>query len=258
MMVAGNNGGVSRLRLWAAQSEEFDMHLFNEGDYLRAMERNAMAQTLTKVLYPGDNHPEGKSLRLAQQYFLVSASIQDIIKRHLRIHRTLNNLPEAMAIHINDTHPALAIPELMRILMDECGYGWESAFDIVSRTIAYTNHTVMSEALECWGEDLFKTKLPRIYQITLEINRRFCEEMTVRTGYDHNKVAHMAIVNQGFVKMANLAVASCHKVNGVSELHSNILKETVFRDFYTMNPEKFTNVTNGIAYRRWLCQSTPV
>jgi len=257
MMVAGKNGGVSRLRLWAAQSEEFDMTLFNEGDYMRAMERNAMAQTLTKVLYPGDNHPEGKSLRLSQQYFLVSASIQDIIKRHLRMHRTLNNLPEAIAVHINDTHPALAIPELMRILMDECGYSWESAWNLVSKTIAYTNHTVMSEALECWGEELFRTKLPRIYQITLEINRRFCEEMMVRTGYDHNKVNRMAIVNQGFVKMANLAVATCHKVNGVSELHSNILKDDVFHDFYTMMPEKFTNVTNGIAYRRWLCQANP-
>ncbi|MBQ6569595.1 MAG: glycogen/starch/alpha-glucan phosphorylase [Clostridia bacterium] len=257
MMISGKGGGVSCLRLWAAVSEEFDMNLFNEGDYLRAIERKAMAQSLTQVLYPGDNHPEGKSLRLSQQYFLVSASIQDIIKRHLRTHRTLNNLPEAMAIHINDTHPALAIPELMRVLIDECGYGWESAWNIVSKTIAYTNHTVMSEALECWGEELFKTKLPRIYQITMEINRRFCDEMTVRTGYDRDKVEHMAIVNQGFVKMANLAVASCHKVNGVSQLHSDIIKDDLFNNFYTMMPEKFTNVTNGIAYRRWLCQSNP-
>lgn len=258
MMVFGDGGkGVSVLRLWASDSKEFDMNLFNEGDYLRAMEQKSTAEALTKVLYPGDNHMEGKSLRLSQQYFLVSASIQDIIKRHLRWNSTLDNLPEALAIHINDTHPALSIPELMRVLLDECGYSWEKAWDLVSRTIAYTNHTVMSEALECWGEELFRTKLPRIYQITLEINRRFCEEMNVRTGYDTAKVQRMSIFNHGFVKMANLCVASCHKVNGVSGLHSEILKKDVFKDFYSIMPEKFTNVTNGITHRRWLLQSNP-
>lgn len=258
MMVSGNDGkGISVLRLWAAQSSSFDMHSFNEGNYLRAVEENAMAESLTKVLYPGDNHPEGKSLRLSQQYFLVSASIQDIIKRHLRWNPSIDNLPEAMAIHINDTHPALAIPELMRILMDECGYSWDKAWDITRRTLAYTNHTVMAEALECWGEELFRTRLPRIYQIVCEINRRFCDEMTVRTNYDYDKVNRMSIVNNGFVKMANLCVASCHSVNGVSELHSEIIKDDVFHDFYTMMPEKFKNVTNGIAHRRWLCQSNP-
>lgn len=258
MMVSGNDGkGISVLRLWAAQSSSFDMHSFNEGNYLRAVEENAMAETLTKVLYPGDNHPEGKSLRLSQQYFLVSASVQDIIKRHLRWNPSLDNLPDAMAIHINDTHPALAIPELMRILMDECGYSWDEAWELTKNTLAYTNHTVMAEALECWGEELFRTRLPRIYQIVCEINRRFCDEMTAKTNGDYDKVGRMSIVNNGFVKMANLCVASCHSINGVSELHSEIIKDDVFHDFYTVMPEKFKNVTNGIAHRRWLCQSNP-
>lgn len=257
MMVAGNDGkGVSRLRLWAAKSNDFDMQLFNDGAYLRAIEQNAMAESITKVLYPGDNHPEGKSLRLNQQYFLVSATIQDIINRHLRNYNTLDNLPELVTIHLNDTHPVLAVPELMRILMDECGYEWDRAWDIVSRTIAYTNHTVMKEALECWEEQMFKTKLPRIYEILFEINKRFCAAMHER-GVDGYQVGRMAIINNGVVKMANLAVIAGYKVNGVSALHSEILKDTVFHDFYTVFPEKFTNVTNGVAHRRWLNQSNP-
>ncbi|MGN0498460.1 MAG: glycogen/starch/alpha-glucan phosphorylase [Acutalibacteraceae bacterium] len=257
MMVAGNDGkGVSRLRLWAAKSNEFDMQLFNDGDYLRAIEQNAMAESITKVLYPGDNHPEGKSLRLNQQYFLVSATIQDIINRHLRNYHTLDNLPELVTIHLNDTHPVLAVPELMRILMDECGYEWDKAWDIVSRTIAYTNHTVMKEALECWEENMFKSKLPRIYEILFELNKRFCAAMHER-GVDGYQVGRMAIINDGVVKMANLAVIAGYKVNGVSALHSEILKDTVFHDFYTVFPEKFTNVTNGVAHRRWLNQSNP-
>lgn len=258
MMVSGMDGkGISILRLWASQSASFDMSLFNDGNYLRAMEDNAMAESITKVLYPGDNHLEGKSLRLTQQYFLVSSSVQDIIHRHLRRNPSLDNLPDACAIHINDTHPALAIPELMRILIDECGYSWDSAWDITTKTIAYTNHTVMAEALECWGEKLFKERLPRIYQIVCEINRRFCDEMTVKTNYDYAKVERMSIISNGFVKMANLSVAACHSVNGVSELHSEIIKDDVFNDFYSVMPEKFKNVTNGIAHRRWLCQSNP-
>lgn len=250
MMVAGNDGkGVSRLRLWAAKSNDFDMQLFNDGAYLRAIEQNAMAESITKVLYPGDNHPEGKSLRLNQQYFLVSATIQDIINRHLRNYNTLDNLPELVTIHLNDTHPVLAVPELMRILMDECGYEWDRAWDIVSRTIAYTNHTVMKEALECWEEQMFKTKLPRIYEILFELNKRFCAAMHER-GVDGYQVGRMAIINNGVVKMANLAVIAGYKVNGVSALHSEILKDTVFHDFYTVFPEKFTNVTNGVAHRR--------
>lgn len=259
LYVAGMDGrGVSRLRVWAATSAEadFDMKLFNGGDYLRAMEQNAMAEVITKVLYPEDNHPEGKSLRLTQQYFLVSATIQDIIRRHLSINRTLDNLPEKIAIHLNDTHPVLAIPEMMRVMLDECGYGWDQAWSIVHRTMAYTNHTVMTEALESWGVDLFRRRLPRIYQIVEEINRRFCAEMHAK-GVDGYKVGRMAPLNDGYVKMANLAVVSTHSINGVSQLHSDILKQTVFHDFYTEMPEKFRNVTNGIAYRRWLNQSNP-
>ncbi len=257
MMVAGYGGkGVSRLRLWAAKSNDFDMKLFNGGEYIRAMEQNAMAEVITKVLYPEDNHAEGKSLRLNQQYFLVSATIQDIVRRHLRTYGTLDNFPELVAIHLNDTHPVLAIPELMRILLDECGYSWDSAWDIVTRSIAYTNHTVMAEALECWQVDMFARKLPRIYQIIEEINRRFCAEMHEK-GIDGSQIARMAVINDGIVKMANLAVIAGHSVNGVSKLHSEILKESVFSDFYKVTPEKFKNVTNGIAHRRWLNQSNP-
>lgn len=257
MMVAGYGGkGVSRLRLWAAKSNDFDMKLFNGGEYIRAMEQNAMAEVITKVLYPEDNHAEGKSLRLNQQYFLVSATIQDIVRRHLRIYGTLDNFPELVAIHLNDTHPVLAIPELMRILLDECGYSWDSAWDIVTRSIAYTNHTVMAEALECWQVNMFARKLPRIYQIIEEINKRFCAEMHEK-GIDGSQIARMAVINDGIVKMANLAVIAGHSVNGVSKLHSEILKESVFSDFYKVTPEKFKNVTNGIAHRRWLNQSNP-
>ncbi|MBQ2780528.1 MAG: glycogen/starch/alpha-glucan phosphorylase, partial [Clostridia bacterium] len=178
LMVAGKDGkGVSTLRLWKSTAPGMDMSLFNQGDYMRAMEQKAMAEVITQVLYPADNHREGKSLRLSQQYFLVSASVQDIVQRHLETYGTMDNLPEMAAIHINDTHPTLAIPELMRILLDECGYTWDDAFGIVSRTVAYTNHTVMAEALECWPEDLFARRLPRIYQIVCEINKRYCAEM---------------------------------------------------------------------------------
>ena len=257
MYVSGYGGnGISRLRLWAATSEAFDMKLFNGGDYLRAVEQKAMAETITKVLYPDDNHPEGKSLRLSQQYFLVSASVQDIIRHHLFRNRSLDDLPDTIAIHLNDTHPVLAIPEMMRVMMDECGYGWDAAWEIVREVFAYTNHTVMSEALECWGIDLFKSRLPRIYQIVEEINRRFCAGMHNK-GVDGYKVGRMAPWNDGFVKMANLAVVACHSVNGVSKLHSRILRDRVFHDFYTEMPEKFTSVTNGIAHRRWLCQANP-
>ncbi len=257
MMCAGVDGkGVSTLRLWAAESAEFDMKLFNDGEFLRSIEQKAMAEMLTRVLYPDDKHHEGKSLRISQQYFLVSASIQDIIKRHLRHYRTLDNFSDVVAIHINDTHPALAIPELMRVLMDECGFGWDKAWEVVTNTMAYTNHTVMSEALECWSEELFKSRLPRIYQIVCEINRRFCSQILDLTG-DQAKVSRMSIVSNGYIKMANLCVVACHHVNGVSELHSDIIKNDVFRDFYEIMPEKFTNVTNGIAHRRWLNQSNP-
>ena len=256
MYVSGKGKGVSRLRLWASRKPELDMGLFNSGSYVKAMEQSAMAEAISKVLYPADNTPEGKSLRLRQQYFLVSASIQDIIQRHLTRYGTLDNLPDKVAIHINDTHPTMAIPELMRIMLDECGYDWDTAWSLVTRTVAYTNHTVMKEALECWSEDLYKRLLPRIYSITKEIDNRFRAYVWGATG-DADKVERMAIVSGGVVRMANLCVAGSHSVNGVSALHSEILKDTVFNDFYTITPEKFTNVTNGIAFRRWICQSNP-
>lgn len=257
MMVAGKDGkSAAVLRLWSAKVDGIDMAMFNQGDYMHAMEEKAMAEVISKVLYPADNHQEGKSLRLRQQYFLVSASIQDIVARHLRDYGSLDNFAEMNAIHINDTHPTMAIPELMRIMLDECGYGWDDAFAIVEKVCAYTNHTVMAEALECWGEDLFKRLLPRIYQIVKEIDNRFRRKVWEATG-DAGRVERMAIVSNGAVKMANLCVAGCHKVNGVSALHSQILKDTIFNEFYTLEPEKFTNVTNGIAHRRWLCQANP-
>lgn len=257
MYVAGKDGkGISVLRLWAAKAPALDMTLFNQGDYMRAMEQNAMAEVISKVLYPADNHPEGKSLRLRQQYFLVSASIQDIVHRHLRVFGTMDNFPEKVAIHINDTHPTLAIPELMRILLDECGYGWDDAWKIVTKSVAYTNHTVMKEALECWPEDIYSRLLPRIYQITKEIDNRLRSFVWQATN-NADQVERMAVVSNGVIRMANLCVASSHSVNGVSALHSEILKETVFHDFYVLTPDKFKNVTNGIAHRRWLCQSNP-
>lgn len=257
LMVAGKDGKtVNVLRLWSAECQDFDMSAFNQGDYVRALEQRAMTETISKVLYPEDNHIEGKSLRLRQQYFLVSASIQDILNRHLRKYNTLDNLPDKVAIHINDTHPTLSIPELMRFLLDECGYGWDKAWDIVTRTVAYTNHTIMSEALECWPVELIKERIPRIYQIIKEIDRRFKGEVLSRTG-DPLTVERTAIIQNGVIRMANLCVASCHTVNGVSKLHSEILVNELFTDYAKMTPEKFTNVTNGIAHRRWLCQANP-
>lgn len=257
LMVGGADGkSVNVLRLWSSETPSINMAAFNQGDYVRALEHQAMAEVISKVLYPEDNHPEGKSLRLRQQYFLVSASIQDILNRHLHKYGTLDNLPEKAAIHINDTHPALIIPELMRYLLDECGYGWDKAWDIVTRTAAYTNHTIMREALECWQINLFKGLLPRIFQIVTEIDNRFRASMWEKT-HDAAYVARTAIIEGGVVKMANLCVASCHSVNGVSRLHSDIIKDNLFNDYYRVTPEKFTNVTNGIAFRRWLCQSNP-
>lgn len=257
LMVAGKDGKtVNVLRLWSAECQDFDMSAFNQGDYVRALEQRAMTETISKVLYPEDNHIEGKSLRLRQQYFLVSASIQDILNRHLRKYNTLDNLPDKVAIHINDTHPTLSIPELMRFLLDECGYGWDKAWELVTRTVAYTNHTIMSEALECWPVGLIKERIPRIYQIIKEIDRRFRGEVLSRTG-DPAMVERTAIIQNGVIRMANLCVAACHTVNGVSKLHSEILVKELFTDYAKMTPEKFTNVTNGIAHRRWLCQANP-
>ncbi len=257
MFVSGKDGrGISILRLWKSKAPSLDMRLFDQGQYMKAVEQQAMAEVISKVLYPADNHYEGKSLRLKQQYFLVSASIQDIVSRHLRHFGSVDNLAEKNAIHINDTHPTLSIPELMRILLDECGYGWDDAWSIVTKATAYTNHTVMKEALECWSEDLVRSLLPRIYQIIKEIDNRY-RSYIWNTTFDAGKVEEMAIISGGVVKMANLCVATCHSVNGVSALHSQILKDTIFNSYYNLTPDKFKNVTNGIAHRRWLCQANP-
>ncbi len=257
MYVSGyDSEGVSVLRLWRAEAPSFDMTLFNKGDYSQALGQNTMAQAISKVLYPNDNHLEGKSLRLRQQYFMCAASIGDIVSHHMSVYGTLDNLHEKVAIHINDTHPTLAIAELMRVLLDDCGYAWEKAWHIVKSTFAYTNHTVMSEALEKWDCTLMKSVIPRIFSIIVEINNKYCARLFDVTG-DSAKTSRMSIINNNQVKMANLCVHASHSVNGVSKLHSEIVKHTVFRDEYEYSPTKFKNVTNGIAYRRWLYQSNP-
>ena len=249
---------VNKLTLWSAeQPHNFDMAAFSRGDYVRALEQDTMAQTISKVLYPADDHVSGKRLRLQQQYLLVSASLQSILKDHYKQYRTFRNLPDKVAIHINDTHPALCVPELMRLLIDEHDYTWEEAWDITCRTLSYTNHTVMSEALERWNVDLFREQLPRIYTITLEINRRLMEELQQAYPNDWGKLNYMAVVANHEVRMANLCLSCCHAINGVSQLHTEILKNGIFHDYYVLDQGRFTNVTNGIAYRRWLCQSNP-
>ena len=245
---------VSKLRLWKAEMASFDMPFFNKGDYAKALSKNIMSQAITKVLYPNDNHAEGKSLRLRQQYFLCAASIGDIVNQHMSVYGTLDNLHEKVAIHINDTHPTLAIPELMRILLDDCGYSWDKAWHIVTNTFAYTNHTVMPEALEKWDCNLLKSVCPRIFSIIIEINERYCRDLWERYK-DEGKVSHMSIVENNKVKMATLCVHASHSVNGVAKIHSEIIKRETFKDEYLDTPTKFKNVTNGIAYRRWLYQS---
>ena len=259
MMVSGyDSKAVSVLRLWKARSvQNFDMKLFSQGDYTAVMKEDNEADLISKVLYPADNHVEGKSLRLKQQYFLVSASLQNILADHKRRYGSLKLLPKMAAIHLNDTHPALAIPELMRLLIDENAMTWDEAWEITTSVCAYTNHTVLAEALETWPEDLIARRLPRIYSILKEINRRFCEDLWTRFPGDWDKISRMAIMSYNIVKMANLSVYGSHHVNGVSGLHNEIIKESIFKDFYDYTPEKFTNVTNGIAHRRWLNQSNP-
>jgi len=259
MMISGaDSKAVSQLRLWKARDiSTFNMGLFNQGQYTRAVEQSTNAEIISKVLYPSDNHIDGKLLRLTQQYFLVSASCQSIVRDHLAVYGTLENLADKVAIHINDTHPALCIPELMRILIDENGYSWDRAWDIVTKVCSYTNHTVMPEALETWNEDLFKLRLPRMYMIIKEINERFCKEAWQAYTGNWNRISKMSIIGYGQVRMANLCVVGCHSINGVSKLHSDILTKSVFKDFHEMYPERFCNVTNGIAHRRWLCYSNP-
>ena len=246
------------LRLWDANSPTpVDMNLFSSGQYLKAVEQRAMAESISKVLYPEDNHYEGKSLRLKQQYFFVSATIQSIVRKHRAEYGTLRNFHLKHVIQINDTHPTLAIPELMRILLDEEGYGWDEAWYIVTHTIAYTNHTVLAEALERWPQQLIEKWLPRIWQILIEISNRYQRALTDYFHGDLSKVAPMAIIWGGEVRMANLCVCACFKINGVSALHSDILKRDVFHDAYARTPDKFTNVTNGIDHRRWLSECNP-
>ena len=259
MMVSGaDSKAVSVLRLWRSRSvQKFDMQLFSQGNYDAVMREDNEAELISKVLYPSDNHYEGKSLRLKQQYFLVSASLQCIVSDHKRRYGSLSLLPQMAAIHINDTHPALAVPELMRILVDDNYFDWDTAWNITTATCAYTNHTVLAEALETWPEELICRRLPRIYGILKEINRRFCEDLWNRFPGEWDKISRMAIMAHGTVRMANLSVMGSHSVNGVSALHSDIIKGSIFRDFYDYSPEKFTNVTNGIAHRRWLNQSNP-
>lgn len=247
---------VSTLRLWRSRSiNTFDMTSFSQGDYEKAMEKNSQAEVITKVLYPSDDHTAGKTLRLKQQYFLVSASIQNIVNDHIKRYGDIRTLPLKAAIHINDTHPALAIPELMRILMDDLGLGWDEAWSIVTKTVAYTNHTVMAEALETWNEDLVHRTIPRIYQIILEINRRFMEQMWALYPGDWDRINKLSLIGDNHIRMANLCVLGSHSVNGVSALHSDIIKRSIFKEFYLLDKNKFTNVTNGIAHRRWLNQS---
>ncbi len=259
MMISGKDSdSVSVLRLWKARPrQDFNMKLFSQGDYYQAMSDDNDAEVLTKVLYPADNHINGKSLRLKQQYFLCSASIQNIVADHHRRYGDLRDLPKLAAIHLNDTHPAMAIPELMRILVDEYRFKWEDAWAITTATCAYTNHTVLAEALETWSEDLVQRTVPRIHSIIQEINRRMCEELWNAYPGEWNKIARMSLIEHNRVKMANLSVYGSHSVNGVAALHSEIIKKSIFKDFYEFTPAKFGNVTNGIAYRRWLCQANP-
>ena len=259
MMVSGKDSdAVSVLRLWKAKPvTDFNMKLFSQGEYYQAMTEDNDADLITKVLYPADNHNAGKSLRLKQQYFLCSASIQNIVEDHKHRYGNIADLPKLAAIHLNDTHPAMAIPELMRILIDEYYYDWDKAWAITTSTCAYTNHTVLAEALETWSEDLIARQIPRIHSIIKEINRRLCEQLWNKFPGEWAKISRMSIIEHDRIKMANLSVYGGHSVNGVSALHSEIIKTSVFKDFYDFTPEKFTNVTNGIAHRRWLNQSNP-
>ncbi len=259
MMISGGDCmAVNNLRLWKAHNNtHVNMNLFSQGQYVKAMQENTNAELISKVLYPSDDHEEGKLLRLSQQYFLVSASLQSIIADHLASYGTLYNFADKVSIHINDTHPALVIPELMRILMDVYSYSWENAWSIVTSVVSYTNHTVLPEALESWNINLFRYKLPRIFGIVEEINRRLCADLWNLYPGDWDRISRMSVIGYNQVRMANLSVAASHTVNGVSALHSDILKKTVFHDYYKAMPYKFTNVTNGIAHRRWLCYSNP-
>ena len=258
MLIVGYEGkDINTLRLWDAKSaKSLDMYLFSEGQYVKSLTERIDAEVITKVLYPADDHIEGKLLRLRQQYFFVSASAQDIVRKHIKMWGDIRTFSQHHVIQINDTHPTMIIPELMRIFMDEYGLGWDEAWDIVRLSVAYTNHTVMSEALEKWPQDLIQQLLPRLWEIMCEINRRWCDYLAVKFGTG-DKLGRNLIIRDGQVHMANLCLASCYMVNGVSRLHGDILKNDLFHDIYTIRPERFTHVTNGIDHRRWLGQINP-
>ncbi len=253
-----NTETVNTLRLWKACSPEvIDMSEFNRGDYAKASENKELAEVISKVLYPEDNHYEGKLLRLKQQYFFVSATIQWIISKHKQKNLPMQSIPELVQIHINDTHPTIAIPELMRILMDEEGLGWDEAWSIVGKTFAYTNHTILCEALEKWPMEMVDKLLPRLGQIIHEIDRRQREYLWERFPGDYGKIEYMAVISHGQVSMANLCLTACHSVNGVAALHTEILKKETFKDYYSIYPYKFKNMTNGVTFRRWLYKANP-
>ena len=253
------NGVVNTLRIWDAQPVEcFQLDSFDKGDYRLAVEQENLARNICEVLYPNDNHYAGKELRLKQQYFFVSASIQEAVAKYMRKHDDIKKLYEKVTFQMNDTHPTLTVPELMRILMDDYGLGWEDAWTVTTKTVAYTNHTIMSEALEKWPIELFSNLLPRIYQIVEEINRRFCLLIEASHPGNVDKIRKMAIIYDGQVKMAHMAICASYSVNGVARLHTEILKKQELRDFYELMPEKFNNKTNGITQRRFLLHANPL
>ena len=255
----GKDGIVNTLRIWSARSPVyFDMSYFGQGDYIRASEEKELAETISRVLYPNDSHNAGKSLRLRQQYFFTSATLQYMMARHKKLGRSLQELPEYVAVQINDTHPSIAIAELMRILVDVELLGWDEAWDICTKVFSYTNHTIMWEALERWPVYLMQNLLPRIYEIICEIDRRFRMRAASVYGNDYEKINNMAPMAFDQINMANLCLSCCHKVNGVSALHTQILKKTLFKDFIPLNPSQITNVTNGVTPRRWILQSNPL
>ena len=258
-IVGYGNNIVNTLRVWDAEAiNNFQLDQFNKGEYQRAVEQENLARNLVEVLYPNDNHMAGKELRLKQQYFFISASVQEAIAKYKVKHDDLRKFHEKVTFQLNDTHPTVAVAELMRLLMDENGLSWDEAWEVTTKTCAYTNHTIMAEALEKWPIELFSRLLPRVYQIVEEINRRFCREIEAKYPGNHEKVRKMAIIQDGQVKMAHLAIAAGYSVNGVAALHTEILKNQELRDFYEMMPEKFNNKTNGITQRRFLLHGNPL
>ncbi len=263
-VVGYGNGIVNTLRIWDAESMAgFRLDAFDKGDYSKAVEQENLARNLVDVLYPNDNHYAGKELRLKQQYFFISASVQEAVEKYMRKHDDIHGFPEKVTFQLNDTHPTVAIPELMRILLDDYNLGWDEAWDITTRTCAYTNHTIMAEALEKWPIDLFSRLLPRIYQIVEEINRRFVQQIEEKYSHIYNvnvgeKIRKMAILYDGQVKMAHMAIVAGYSVNGVARLHTEILKSEELKDFYEMFPERFNNKTNGITQRRFLLHGNPL